>query len=57
MTIKRVPHDWVEVGARRWCVTRYCDGGCGAFQQRRSDRWVPAVAMTCTDEQSQGTLL
>jgi len=29
----------ITVGARRWCVTRYADGGCGGFWSLRSGRW------------------
>lgn len=33
-------HVWVEVGARRWCVRRYDEGGCGAFQVKRAGQWI-----------------
>jgi hypothetical protein len=26
--------------ARAWCIKPYADGGCGAFYQRRGQRWV-----------------
>ncbi len=36
----RCEHDWIEVGARRWCVRPYDEGGCGAFQVKRAGKWV-----------------
>lgn len=27
------PHEWIEVGGRRWCLT------CGSFQIRRKGGW------------------
>lgn len=35
---------WIEVGARRWCARPYDDGGCGAYEMRRGDRWVRVAA-------------
>lgn len=28
--------DYIEVLNRRWCVRAYADGGCGAYETRRS---------------------
>src|SRR5882762_1078173 len=30
-------HQWIEVGNRRWCVTPYSQGGCGAFEQKSGE--------------------
>lgn len=27
------PHEWIEVGARRWCVS------CGSYQAKTNGRW------------------
>lgn len=39
-------HDFVTVGARRWCVRRYTHGGCGGFWSLRGGAWrlVPALS-------------
>lgn len=28
-----MPHSWIEVGGRRWCL------GCGCYQVRRGGNW------------------
>jgi hypothetical protein len=38
--VSKCQHIWVEVGNRRWCVRRYDEGGCGAFEQRKRGTWV-----------------
>lgn len=30
-------HEWLEIGARRWCLA------CGSFQVRSGDRWHDAI--------------
>ena len=32
-----MPHEWIEVGARRWCLA------CGSYQVRRNGCWADAV--------------
>jgi len=29
----RQPHEWIEVGGRRWCID------CGSYQVRRGGKW------------------
>lgn len=54
----RCEHLWVEVLNRRWCVRPYDEGGCGAFQRRRSisSPWMPSGVMG-EDSGMRGTLL